>query len=218
MTLAEKLRKRAENIISNSYVTICLDGWTNARREKGINFVVFHKHQLFFWKSVEVVSNSHRNISKAIAEVEESIEILGTRVVAIVGDNAASLQLAIAEHTNQGCFGLRCAAHSIQLIVKDLSTINPLLEAITKVHEIIANFEISQNKEALHSAQKALGTAEIGFIRPVSTRWNSFFHAAERVLRLKPQIQFVCGEFKRRTIETIRKRNACGSMGKKFHK
>ena len=52
------------------------------------------------------------------------LERIGTQglVVGIVGDNAANIQLAIKNLCQQhpGLVGVRCAAHSFQLLLEDI--------------------------------------------------------------------------------------------------
>ncbi len=63
--------------------------------------------------------------------LKDDLQAIGAKVVAIVGDNAPALQLAIVAHCNAGIFPVRCAAHSIQLIVKDVLEVPPLSGCIS---------------------------------------------------------------------------------------
>ncbi len=64
-------------------------------------------------------------MKKAITRVENA----GCFVAAVVGDNAANVQACIREVVQkmEGLVGLRCAAHSFQLLLEDVCKVLLLL-------------------------------------------------------------------------------------------
>ncbi len=114
------------NFIDGGYITLCMDGWSSRRKEKSINFVVFCKKQLSFWKNTHVLHQSVAELSATIKACVESLETVGAHIIAICGDNLGAQQTAIEDNCGPGVFQVRCAAHSIQLIVHDLLMVQPL--------------------------------------------------------------------------------------------
>ena len=98
------------------------------------------------------------------------------------------MELLTSEPEFEGIFPLRCAAHTIQLAVKDLLKTDELKGVKPTVDEILGIFKDIDKKAALESVQAAAGIPPPrirGLVKPVETRWNSLYDAAERIISLK---------------------------------
>lgn len=98
------------------------------------------------------------NITRVIKDTVQDLRNRGVHVVACVADNASNMQGVEVE----GVITLRCAAHTIQLVAKDV---------IEECFEEEANFatNLQRTKPELHLPA------------PVVTRWNSLYRLFEKI-------------------------------------
>jgi hypothetical protein len=108
-------------------VTLAADGWTNVKSEKVVNLICLTGSRALYWDSIYVDGSANSlNISKKIIISIEELEKEGILIVALVTDNEATM-LAAADLVKQKfpyIIVLPCAAHSVQLIVKDIFKLN----------------------------------------------------------------------------------------------
>ncbi|KAF1329290.1 hypothetical protein FI667_g5967, partial [Globisporangium splendens] len=105
----------------------CHDGWSNINNESIINFVITKPHiRPVFWKSISTHDAAHTSvfiacsISNAIDEIES---VVGKgAVTSVVTDNTANMKGAwkILQHERQGIVCNGCAAHGMNLLMKDV--------------------------------------------------------------------------------------------------
>lgn len=104
-------------------LTLISDGWTNVRGDHIVNFLVKAPgHSAIFFKSFNT-SGITQNTDAIVAAISGIIEELGAgKFTAVVTDNApvmrAAWELLEEQYPNISCFG--CAAHALNLLIKDL--------------------------------------------------------------------------------------------------
>ena len=173
-----------------------------------------------------LLHNDNDTILQVLEQGKKTIDELGGKVMAVVGDNHSGLQLGVQKkHTlttisyclrstgiqrflakHPGIFGLRCAAHSLQLLMGDLYKHRPLCNALRLGEAILTHFSNVDAKQKLMDIQKAAQVEPLKLISPVATRsheqmfpalhavrhrWNSTCDAHERMVKLRPYINAV---------------------------
>ncbi|XP_039145602.1 uncharacterized protein LOC120282824 [Dioscorea cayenensis subsp. rotundata] len=155
--------------------TIIGDGWTDSRQRSLINFLVYSPKGISFIKSVDASGfiTSAETLCNLFSEI---IEIVGPKnVVHMVTDNGANSKAAERKITEKyvNIYWSACAAHSINLIMKDISempTIHSLAILASKITVFIYN-----HKWVLNWLRNQPNWTEI--IRPGVTRFATTFIA-----------------------------------------
>lgn len=137
MTAAhEKQLERISTILeTTSKVALVTDGWSNIRNDHIVNFgAVFPNNPikpiLLDAVSVKEQSQTGQNIA---ASIEAAVLKIGLdKVAGIVTDNASNMQAAwkILERDHPQLICNRCAAHTFDLLVKDVCELEPYASSI----------------------------------------------------------------------------------------
>ncbi|KAL0352277.1 UNVERIFIED_CONTAM: hypothetical protein Scaly_1616400 [Sesamum calycinum] len=112
--------------------TIMGDGWKDSRQRPLVNFLVYCPSGISFIKSVDVsaIESTAENLCNLFAEI---VEMVGVKnVVHLVTDNAANYKAAgrlLSEKYPTICWS-PCAAHCVNLILKDIEVLSGLLDYI----------------------------------------------------------------------------------------
>jgi hypothetical protein len=109
-------------------------------------------------------------------------------VVAMVTDGGANFVSA----TNQLCGerAMRCAAHTIQLALKDAARVEPMAGILGAVMRVLVRFAKSpMRREALTRAAEEAGVRPLMPIYPVATRWDSNYDALHRFYQLRSALE-----------------------------
>ena len=183
---------------SRAPVTIAIDGWTNIRQSKVTNVMLLCSGVAYFWRSVvnKHSANTATWLENALTPVLNELISLNIRFVALVADNEAVNDALFEKLLSPFPFLIRvpCAAHTIQLVVRQIMNIKRFKSTLTTVKEILSAFE--KQKEARNRLQ-TLQSQEQGsdpsyvLIKPNDTRWNSHLYACQRLLQLKRFIDFI---------------------------
>lgn len=116
------------------------------------------------------------------------------KVQAAVHDSARAMELAgnLIETEDS----ISCAAHLIQLVVKDCMTAVPQYEAVSKKGaRIVSHFHHSDLAVgALSKRQKQLEMKNERLIQSCPTRWDSTFYMCESLLRNRSATELVLGD------------------------
>ncbi|KAE8717198.1 seed maturation protein PM36 [Hibiscus syriacus] len=187
--------KQSVHLIVESYrknwsemgCTIMSDGWRDTRHRPLINFLVYCSKGVSFIKSVDA-SDIESNAQTLCNLFSEIVEIIGPKnVVHMVTDNAANYKTAgklLCEKYPSVCWS-PCAAHCINLIMKDigeLSHVDSLITLASRVTVFIYN-----HKWPLNWLRKRPGWTEI--IRPSATRFGTAFIALKSLHDHKNDLQ-----------------------------
>nr|XP_043639154.1 uncharacterized protein LOC122610225 [Erigeron canadensis] len=177
--------------------TIMSDGWRDIRQRHLINFLVYCEKGISFLKSVDAsnITNNSVNLCNLFAEI---VEMVGSNnVVQIVTDNAANYKRAgelLCEKYPSMTWS-PCAAHCVNLIMKDVSELENVKSLITLASRVTVF--IYNHKWPLHWLRQRPGWTEI--IRPGGTRFGTSFIALKSLVDHKEdlQVMVISSEFKK---------------------
>ena len=151
------------------------------------------------WCLKDLSESSHTGTFLA-KELEEIIEQIGAeRFSAIVSDAGANIQNArklIAEKY-PNILNVRCIAHSINLISKDICNTPFANKILTRCNTVVTFFKRShQGGAALKKEAKCFNISGGGLKRWVNTRWHTMFDCVDSIKRYKEVLEKVnCKRF-----------------------
>lgn len=183
--LKENLKRRS------SKITLTTDAWTSICTEAYLGVTCHYINEK--WEMVSFVlctlplddRHTGDNIALWIEEVAEKFNLsLRDDVQAIVHDNAANVvkALRILEERH-GVASLRCAGHTIQLIVNSALKEPRISKALGAARSLVTYFHSSEVATLkLKIKQEQMGTPQHKLSQDVPTRWNSSFYMIQRLL------------------------------------
>eukprot|EP00762_Andalucia_godoyi_P002338 ANDGO_07527.mRNA.1 hypothetical protein len=188
-SLAAEVRSEVEKIVKSSYAACLMCDSTQADNTNGswLNFCVVVGNQSYYYKGLLLTESlTGDRICAILKEIVEDIERGGrVTVVSFCSDNGANFVRGIESYIAQfrpWAFFVRCAAHSIQLIVKDAIT-QQIPDFMQQMSASLAPFrqqEVAKIFHAVQVIQPAITPLKI--VKPIDVRWNSHYNAARRVL------------------------------------
>jgi hypothetical protein len=109
-------------------------------------------------------------------------------VVAIVTDGATNF-VAAANQLGGGR-SMRCAAHTIQLALKDVATKEPMASILGAVMKVLVRFSKSPGRrQALIRGAERANIKPLMPIYPVATRWDSNYYALWRFCQIRAALE-----------------------------
>jgi len=185
---------------SSAPIAIAIDGWTNVKHTKVLNVILICSNRAYYWRSIA------NKLDKSDAQWMESVlrpviaELVdgGVRVSGFVADNEAANGAAFRLLQPDFPFLIRvpCAAHTLQLVVKQLMKASRWKELRADVQHIFHSFFASQGgkerRQQLLAFQLAKGGVKpLELVRANTTRWNSELFACERLVQLSSFVQLI---------------------------
>ncbi|KAB5554100.1 hypothetical protein PHYPO_G00046290 [Pangasianodon hypophthalmus] len=118
------------------------------------------------------------NIAGWIEEPLEKVGLPPSKIVGIVHDNARNIVLAAnILHDRHGWLSVRCAGHTLQLVVNHALKQTQISNALGAARALVEHFKKSELASTkLKLKQKQMGTPDHRLIQDVSTRWNSTYY------------------------------------------
>ncbi|MCL7043806.1 hypothetical protein MKW94_016597 [Papaver nudicaule] len=190
--------------------TIMADGWKDTSNRSLINFLVDCPKGTVFLKSVDA-SDMVKTGENLFSLLKEIVEIVGEQhVVQMVTDNASNYALAgkMLQEQFPNMYWTPCAAHSINLILKDFGELAHIKDVVKKASEV-TKF-IYNHLYVLKLLRKRTGWTEI--IRPAATRFATNFIALQSILSHKHHLQglVTCPDFVQSSYyKQVKARNMC---------
>ncbi|XP_026444083.1 uncharacterized protein LOC113344294 [Papaver somniferum] len=183
------------NFWADTGCTIIADGWKDTSNHTLINFLVDCPKGTVFFKSVDAseIVKTGENLFKLLKEV---VEIVGDKhVVQVVTDDASNYALAgkLLHEEFPNMHWSPCAAHSINLILKDFGELAHIKDVVKKTSQVTEY--IYNHLFVLTLLRQRPSWTEI--IRPASTRFATNLIALQSILSHKHHLQGVvtCEKF-----------------------
>jgi hypothetical protein len=109
-------------------------------------------------------------------------------VMTLVTDNGANMIAAARSLVGERALG--CAAHTIQLVLKDAARQQPMKDILGCVTTALARFRNSTSRrQALADACNRAGIKALVPLYPIATRWDSNYLALRRFLEMYPALE-----------------------------
>ncbi|XP_020967722.1 uncharacterized protein LOC110266964 [Arachis ipaensis] len=167
--------------------TLMADGWTDQRQRTLINFLVYCSKGLCFVKSVDA-SSMVKNASSLCDLFSEVIEWIGPdNIVHVVTDNAANY-IAAGRLINKKFENIHqspCAAHCLNLILKDISSMPHISSLATRASKITVF--VYNHTVFLSWLRQRTDWREI--VRPGATRFATVFLTLMSIFERKSELQ-----------------------------
>ena len=196
-SLAERLHTRVVQRITGGTapVTVAIDGWTNVKQTKVTNLLLLCSGVAFYWCSIPNTydANTAQWLEQQLTPHLQRLIALGIRFTALVADNESVNGALFARLQTPFPFLIRvpCAAHTIQLVVRQILQIDRFAATLATVASILSRFK-KQKAERMRLRQLQQGEQrEYSLLKPCDTRWNSQVRACERVLLLRNFITLI---------------------------
>ena len=173
-------------------VTVGIDGWTNVRKEKVINFCPVAGGIAFYYSSAVLKEFSTAEAQHIpVADGLRSIMAAGVLVMALVTDNEAVNKKLYEQFLLPDfpwLLHIPCAAHTVQLCVRAAMKLPNVESVVNSLLGLLLAFRKSKALRVSVKQQQALlraGRLALQIINVVDTRWNSVLFAAQRILELE---------------------------------
>ncbi|XP_069374455.1 E3 SUMO-protein ligase ZBED1 isoform X1 [Paralichthys olivaceus] len=174
----------------NSSLTLTSDVWTSRATEAYLGVSCHFITKDWQMKTLNLATlpleerHTAANIMIWMEEVIEKFDILPSKIKAIVHDNGSNMvaaaQLLEEKH---GWSSVRCAGHTLQLIVNSALKEPSINKATGTARSLVEHFRRSELANSkLKKKQQQMNTAEHKLIQDVITRWNSTYYMVERLL------------------------------------
>ena len=175
-----------EKIEKARYVNLVSDGWSNMRNEHVVNFIILipNEETPIYFKSLFTadIRQTGENIATEIIRVIE--EIGPDKVVSVVTDNAPNMTSAwtIIETNFPKIFANGCAAHVLNLLIKDLCSAEKYQNVMVKANNIVNYVKRRHIAFAKFEEIRTQLTISRTLCQPVETRWYSQYECLKSVI------------------------------------
>lgn len=198
-TLLNSEYERIRNVVtakinSANSLTLLSDGWTDVNGVSLLN-IIFTTPEPVFVKTIH--SGIERHTSDYLAKVFiDEIEAVGShRISGIVTDNAAAMKGAwgLIQEKYPHIIAYGCFAHGLNLLSKDLATINSISRIISLSKDIVQFFNNKHiPKEVFKKVQEERGETKITLKTPVDTRWGTYVIMLQSLLKNINNLKAAC--------------------------
>ena len=211
----EKFNELKALLLKVSALSLTTDGWTSVQNYSYITATAHFIDENFNFNNISLgfnyINGRHQaeNLKDALLKIINDFD-LKNKIVAIVADNARNVQNSLASLQKLNIEAIRCMAHVLQLVVKnvivlveageshDYSLFYIIAKIFTKCRKLVTSFShSSQLTDLLEEYQMSNGVEKKNvnrLVQDVKTRWHSTFLMAERMLKLHKYIKLIVND------------------------
>lgn len=176
--------------LASGKFALTADAWTSLATEAYLGITCHYLSDDWVFKNYCLTTmpleerHTGVNIAGWIEEALEKVELPPSKIVGIVHDNARNIMLAANILSERhGWLSVRCAGHTIQLVVNHALKQTQISNALGAARALVEHFKKSELASSkLKLKQKQMGTPDHRLIQDVSTRWNSTYYMITRLL------------------------------------
>jgi len=189
------------SLASVQYSAVTTDIWTSPTNDAYMSVTL---HFVDNWElrhrviAVLPVDDRHTgdNIVNWLLEVLDRYDFTRSKVVAVVHDNGSNIVSAAKKLNDaEGWCSVRCAAHTIQLVVGAALKVDDIQQALVAARRVVEYFKRSVvATSALREKQEQMSAPCHKLVMEVSTRWNSTLYMVRRLLEQRWPVCAVLSE------------------------
>ncbi|GBC53617.1 ribonuclease H-like domain-containing protein [Rhizophagus irregularis DAOM 181602=DAOM 197198] len=191
-----RINKKVDVIIKNSSnLTLALDGWTSPTGTSIYNYIILTPDREQYLYALHDYSSDHHTgefLANGIADVIEKIG--PKKITALVTDNAANCVKAreIISSQYPNIINIRCIAHFVNLITKDIMGHDFAKQTIKSCNQIASFFKKSHTGGRLLADAAFTLKIKGGSLKSYcETRWTSMYETTNSVSRLQAALETV---------------------------
>ncbi|EXX61403.1 hypothetical protein RirG_171450 [Rhizophagus irregularis DAOM 197198w] len=191
-----RINKKVDVIIKNSSnLTLALDGWTSPTGASIYNYIILTPDREQYLYALHDYSSDHHTgefLANGIADVIEKIG--PKKITALVTDNAANCVKAreIISSQYPNIINIRCIAHFVNLITKDIMGHDFAKQTIKSCNQIASFFKKSHTGGRLLADAAFTLKIKGGSLKSYcETRWTSMYETTNSVSRLQAALETV---------------------------
>lgn len=177
------------------FLILGVDSWTSPLGQSIYAFIIISQTRKQYIYSINNFSSDRHTAKFNEEKILNVIETIGAnKFVTIVSDAEAALRAAkrniVKKYPN--IIAVRCIAHHINLITKDITSIEWAKNTLQKCQQIVSFFHNAHRAgEAL--CDEIISSFSIGgnLKSSVKTRWSTVWDVCEAILRLENCIKLV---------------------------
>src|SRR5436309_12338106 len=174
---------------------LALDGWTSTRNVSIWNFIIHTPTRKQFLYQLKDLSSENHTADYIASQIEDVVNRIGSsKFSAIVSDSAANLHEArkIISKKFPNILNIRCIAHCIQLISKDIMKHKFAKQLLSNCNSIVKYFKKSHYAGSLLNEAITRYNIKGGSLKNYSKiRWTSAYETVDSVIRLQPCFDLV---------------------------
>ena len=182
--LYEDQKKDLIDLLLGNKVSFTTDCWTSTGSRAYITLTAHFIDKDWGYKSVVIAtrpldeSHTAANIASTIEKISDEFKI--DQVAGLTTDNARNVtnSAAILNVIHVPCF-----AHTLQLAIDSGIGVPNVKKATSQASTLVGHF--SKSAKATHALKQLQDEKPLALVQAVSTRWNSIFFMAERLLKLR---------------------------------
>ncbi|KAH9291987.1 hypothetical protein KI387_042831, partial [Taxus chinensis] len=168
--------------------SIIMDGWTDIRHRPLINIIVSCKDGPYFLRAIDC-SGKRKDVEFQYQILKDAIEEVGpSNVVQVVTDAAYVCRAAgkLVEREYRHIYWTPCCVHAMNNALKDIGKIQWVNQIVTEARDV-------QKFICNHHTSLALfrNFSKKEFLKPVDTRFASYFILLERMSELQEPLQIM---------------------------
>lgn len=182
--------KVKQTIVKADCISVISDGWSNVRGQGIINYIVATPQPVFY-KSTDTKDNRHTGPYIA-DELKTVINDLGSeKVFAVVTDNAPNMKVAWAhvEETYPHITTIGCAAHSLNLLLKDIIALKTMDTLHKRAKQVVKYVKGKHVASATYLSKQKEKNKSTTLKLPSITRWGGVVIMYDSLLEGKETLQ-----------------------------
>ena len=186
-----RINLKLEKIINQeTNITIAFDGWTNLTGQSIYDYcLITEERKEYLWCTKNYSEISHHTGAFLGEEIISIVDNIGPeKLAAVVSDNAPDARVArkLLCEKYPHILNIRCMAHCINLITKDVCKHTLVIDVIKKVGAVHQYFTMSHAPcQYLKDAIQSLHIKGGGLKSHTKTRWSTMWDCINSIIRLE---------------------------------